>query len=146
MLTKAEQAAAEKVRASQSVSERLVHIISPSDHTARLLQDGAHTSEASPPPYDSVPPITPSAVGPRTNYVSVSKREGSISGTWTIDSSLQVPEALLAPLEANAQRHNLSLQSKEGHLSAKIALLSPGPERASIFLLTKEGDINLAMV
>lgn len=119
---------------------------------ASLQAHGAGTSEAStnieapPPPYDPAPPIAPSAAAPRTNFVSVSKREGSIRGTWSIDSSLQVPEALLAPLEANAERHNLSLQSKEGHLSANIDLLSLGPKRASIFLFTKEGDINLAMV
>ncbi|SRR5258706_12108547 len=106
----------------------------------------AHTNDAPPPPYDPVPPKAPSAAGPCTNYVFVSKRDGSIRGTWTINSRLQVPEALLAPLEAKEERHNLSLRTKDGDLSANIALLSPGRERASIFLDTKDGDINLALV
>jgi len=76
----------------------------------------------------------------------VSKRDGSIRGTWTIDSSLQVPEDLLAPIEVGAERHNLSLRTKDGGLSANIALMSPGPERASIFLDTKDGSIKLVLV
>jgi hypothetical protein len=83
---------------------------------------------------------------PPANYVSVSKRDGSIRGTWTIDSRLRIPEDLLASVEAGAERHNLSLRTKDGALSANIALVSPGPERASIFLDTKDGNIKLVLV
>jgi len=76
----------------------------------------------------------------------VSKGDGSIRGTWTIDSRLRVPEALLVPVGAGAERHNLSLRTKDGALSANIALLSPGPERASILLDTKDGSIKLVLV
>ena len=76
----------------------------------------------------------------------MSKSDGSIRGTWAIDSRLQVPEDLLAPVKAGAERHNLSLRTKDGAVSATIALLSPGPERASILLDTKDGSIKLVMV
>lgn len=100
-----------------------------------------------PPPYEPAPPTPPGTelLGPRTNYVFVSKKDGSIRGTWTIDSKFQVPEDLLAP-GAKEERHNLSLQTKDGDLSANVSLLSPGPERASIFLDTKDGNIKLVLV
>jgi hypothetical protein len=117
------------------------------------LQTNGSTSEAPPPAYaaydtGSPTPTKPTKPGaePPTNYFSVSKRDGSIRGTWQIDSSLKVPEALLAPVEAGAERYNLSLQTKDGELTANIDLLSPGPERASILLDTKDGSINLVMV
>ena len=106
-------------------------------------------SEAPPPAYEAVAPTASGSEEPLpspTNYVSVSKRDGSIRGTWAIDSSLQIPEDLLDPIEAGAERHNLSLRSKDGAVSAKVALLSPGPERASILLDTKDGGIKLALV
>lgn len=118
---------------------------SPSDRTAPL---SFRRMEPVPPPYDFVPPTAPAVehLRPRTNYVSISKRDGSIRGTWSIDSSFQVPEDLLAPEGAKEERHNLSLQTKDGDLSASVSLLSPGPERASIFLDTKDGNIKLVLV
>ena len=103
------------------------------------------TSEAPPPAYGAIASSSES-LPPPTNYVSVSKRDGSIKGTWTINSSLQVPEDLLAPVEDGQERHNLSLRTKDGSVSAKVALLSPGPERASILLDTKDGSISFTLV
>jgi DUF4097 and DUF4098 domain-containing protein YvlB len=76
----------------------------------------------------------------------VFRKDGSIKGTWAIDSSLQVPGDLLAPIEDGAERHNLSLQTKDGAVSATVALLSPGPERASILLDTKDGSVKFTLV
>jgi len=107
-----------------------------------------NTSEAPPPAYDTVPPKAPSSelLPPPTNYVSLYKKDGSIKGTWTIDSRLQIPGDLLAPIADGAERHHLSLRSKDGALSANIALVSPSPERVTILLDTKDGSINLALV
>jgi len=103
------------------------------------------TSEALPPAYEVVPSSS-EPLPPPTNYVSVFRRDGSIKGTWTINSSLQVPEDLLAPVGNGEERHHLSLRTKDGSVSAKVALLSPGPERASILLDTKDGSINLTLI
>jgi len=106
------------------------------------------TSEAPPPAYDTVIPKASGSepLPPATNHVSVFRKDGSIKGTWAIDSSLQVPGDLLAPIEDGAERHNLSLQTKDGAVSATVALLSPGPERASILLDTKDGSVKFTLI
>ena len=83
---------------------------------------------------------------PPTNYVSLFRRESSIKGTWALDSSLHVPEDLLAPIKDGEERHHLSLRAKDGALSANVVLSSTDPERASILLETKDGSIKFALV
>lgn len=71
---------------------------------------------------------------------------GSIKGTWVVDTDLKVPEALLAPSPSTGERNNLSLTSFNGPITADVAFLSQKPSRASILLDTKNGEISLNVV
>ena len=71
---------------------------------------------------------------------------GSIKGTWVVDTDLKVPEALLSPPPSTGERHHLSLTSFNGPIAADVAFLSGNPNRASILLDTKNGEISLNIV
>jgi hypothetical protein len=71
---------------------------------------------------------------------------GSIKGTWVIDTNLQVPEALLAPPPSTGERHNLSLTASNGPIMADVIFVSGKPDRASILLTTTNGKINFNVV
>ena len=71
---------------------------------------------------------------------------GSIKGTWVVDTDLKVPDALLAPPPSTGERHNLSLTSFNGPITVDVAFQSGNSIRASILLDTKNGEINFNTV
>jgi len=71
---------------------------------------------------------------------------GSIKGTWVVDTDLKVPDALLSPPPSTGERHNLSLTSYNGAITADVVFQSGKSTRASILLDTKNGEINLNLV
>lgn len=83
---------------------------------------------------------------PASNFISIHKMNGSIKGTWVVDTDLKVPEALLSPPPSTGERHHLSLTSFNGPIAADVAFLSGNPNRASILLDTKNGEISLNIV
>lgn len=60
-----------------------------------------------------------------SNYVSISRNNASVRGTWLLDSSLSIPNMFLAPLspdETEETRKNLYLKSSNGSIDAEITL------------------------
>ncbi|KAG6873334.1 hypothetical protein C0995_000193 [Termitomyces sp. Mi166 len=60
-----------------------------------------------------------------TNYISISRSNGSVKGTWLLDSSLPIPSMFLPPLlpdETEETRRNLYLKSSNGSIDAEITL------------------------
>jgi len=102
----------------------------------------------------SVPNVQP------CNFVSVSRRDSSIKGTWLLDPMLSIPSDLLPPLlegESEKTRKNLSLQTKDGSIIANIFVLLTTAEelqkmgdkmnlRTLIDTSTKDGNVMIKMV
>lgn len=94
------------------------------------------------------------------NFVSVSRRDSSIKGTWLLDPMLSIPSDLLPPLpegESESTRKNLSLQTKDGTIIANIFVLLTTAEelqkmadkmnlRILIDTSTKDGHVMIKMV
>lgn len=81
------------------------------------------------------------------NFTSIRKKYDTITGAWTIDTNLQVPEALLRPLEeGQLERPNLSLRTMHGSIRADVALISGTRERAYIDLDAWHGKVHLRVV
>ncbi|KAF9041614.1 hypothetical protein BJ165DRAFT_1490093 [Panaeolus papilionaceus] len=90
-----------------------------------------------------------------TNFVQMIRKEGSVKGTWIIDSTLIIPPALLPPLPdgtAEGDRKNLHLQSKEGSVygdvyikptSYEVLSTMKRPSKISIYGMSKEGKVEL---
>lgn len=77
-----------------------------------------------PPSAGSFNPSTPSQwdILPKAiNFVAISKLNEGVRGTYVIDPTIYVPEALLPPLEwFETTRKNLSLQTMNGGVQAEI--------------------------
>ena len=94
------------------------------------------------------------------NFVSVSRRDSSIKGTWLLDPMLSIPSELLSPLpegESESTRKNLSLQTKDGSINANIFVLLTTAEelqktenkmnlRTLINASTTDGHVTIKMV
>lgn len=100
----------------------------------------------------SVPNVQP------CNFVSVSRKDSSIKGTWLLDPMLSIPSELLPPLpagESERTRKNLSLQTKDGSINANIFVLLTTAEelqkadkmnqRTLIDAATKDGPVTVRM-
>lgn len=88
------------------------------------------------------PPGFPGA----SNYISMQNGHRKIDGEYTIDSSLDVPSALLPPLPAGTtERPNLLLHTRNGMIEANIALVSGTNQRVNIKLETANGEIEFRM-
>ena len=62
-----------------------------------------------------------------TNYLSLTRSNGSLKGTFAIDPSLYIPSSFLPPLvdgETEETRANLRLASKSGSIDADISIVS----------------------
>ena len=63
-----------------------------------------------------------------SNFISISKINGAVQGTWVINPGLVLPSALLPPLEkgeTEETRKNLSLDSRNGAIDADVYVLPP---------------------
>lgn len=94
------------------------------------------------------------------NFVSISRRDSSIKGTWLLDPMLSIPADLLPPLpeeESENTRTNLSLRTKDGSINANIFVLLTTAEelqkaedrmplRTLIDTSTKDGHVTINMV
>src|SRR5258706_7630985 len=116
----------------------------------KLTRGNLHDPQSSAPP--SYPEATsssrqsPAVLPPASNFISIHKVNGSIKGTWVVDTDLKVPDALLAPPPSTAERHHLSLTSYNGPIAVDVAFLSGNSTRANILLDTKNGEINFNTV
>ena len=119
---------------------RLQKAAYPQDATAELpsYADSTQASSSRAPP-----PGFPAA----SNYICMQNGHRRIDGEYTIDTSLEVPPALLPPLAAGTtERHNLLLHTRNGQIEANVALVSGTNQRANIKLETSNGEIEFRMV
>jgi len=78
--------------------------------------------------------------------MSLDRTYGPIKDTWVIDTSLQIPEALLPPLGIFASlpvRPNLALHSAYGSIKGSVSLVSSSSDRAVINADTGYGSVAL---
>jgi len=111
----------------------------------------ASYEESNPPPYEHqapVPTSTPSTsrlTGRKsTNHLEIYQPCGTIDGTWTIDTSLQMPGSPDNKLPGN-ERPNLSLRTRIGTIDANIELAG-GPDRARLITNTFIGTIDARII
>lgn len=86
-----------------------------------------------------------------TNFLHISKRDGSIQGKWTVDPTLSVPEALLVPLpEGETTRENLKIATNDGAVRADVRLISGkgplSPAKATLDLSSRDGTVEVKVV
>ncbi len=79
------------------------------------------SSSLSPPSPTSVVPSIP-----RSNFLSIQRNNTSLKGSYVIDPTLDVPEAVLPPLEPGQERKNLLLECQNGGINAEVYLVGPG--------------------
>ena len=98
--------------------------------------------------------------GQPCNFVSVSRRDSSIKGTWLLDPMLSIPSEFLPPLpkgESGSIRKNLSFKTRDGSINADIFVLLTTAEelqrrgnrmsrRTLIDTSTKDGHITIKIV
>jgi len=87
---------------------------------------------------------------PATNFLRISKNDGSIRERWTIDPTLSVPEAFLVPLpDGETTRDNLKITANDGAIRADICLVSGSgslsPDRAALDMMSKDGSIEVKL-
>ncbi|KAI5120015.1 hypothetical protein M0805_008476 [Coniferiporia weirii] len=86
---------------------------------------GASSSAPDPPTPPSPPPLAftvPPPNIPASNFLTIKRDNTSIKGTYVIDAGLQTPPGLL-PDDPDDARKNLSLQCKNGSISATVWLV-----------------------
>jgi len=115
-----------------------------------LLHETDEGVAGSPPSYSDSQAMgsstTPIEQRPPTNFMSLDSTYGPIKDTWVIDTSLQIPEALLPPLGIFASlpiRPNLALHSGYGAIKGSVLLVSSSSDRAIIKVDTAYGHVAL---
>ncbi|KAF9458399.1 hypothetical protein BDZ94DRAFT_1270843 [Collybia nuda] len=79
-----------------------------------------------PPPFPVQPGIKPS------NFVSISRNNGSVKDRWFLDPGLMIPTSQLLPLpagETEDRRKNLNIESRNGEIVADVTLAQYNPNR-----------------
>lgn len=93
-----------------------------------------------------------------SNFVSISRNNGSVKDRWLLDTGLMIPASQLPPLpagETEDSRKNLSIESRNGEIVADITLAqhNPGREaktlgrrRATIYARSSNGSVTTKLV
>ncbi|KAJ7624837.1 hypothetical protein FB45DRAFT_751627, partial [Roridomyces roridus] len=66
-----------------------------------------------------------------TNFLSLSRSNGGLKGTYIIDPHIKIPSSLLAPLaadETEETRRNMSVQTSNGNIDANIYVVGDDAE------------------
>jgi len=116
--------------------------------TQTLTERIADLSEGAPPPsYSAAPFEAASGSGSLpTNYLLVQRKDGSIHGRWTIDTTVQVPPSLLGTLPKGVTvRPNIRLEAKHGLIDAEVHVMGAA-ERALIEADTRDGSVLIKVV
>lgn len=87
------------------------------DGTESLSTISSESTLAATDRYSTTPNIKPS------NFISLSRSNESIKGSWLIDPTLSIPSFFLPPPPTEGARSNLFLESKNGAIDADIYLL-----------------------
>jgi len=118
-------------KAAEAASERQESV--PDDLPPPYAEPEASSSNIAPPSF-----VKPS------NFVTVSRLNGSINSTYVIDPSLRIPLSLLPALPSGETSHrNLDLQSKNGSVQADISLPSVEAhgKRVTIYMKSWNGRV-----
>jgi hypothetical protein len=110
-----------------------------------------------PPSYTShgqFSPSTRSFLPKPTNFVSISKMNGSVKGSWVIDPTLSIPASFLPALEENEIRKNFSVASKNGAIDVDLTIMQTSNDnlteatkkRATIHLSSHNGILTTTLV
>ncbi|KAF7350169.1 hypothetical protein MVEN_01319400 [Mycena venus] len=96
----------------------------------------------------SLPPIP--AVKP-TNFVSLSRGNNSIKGTYVIDPCIKIPQPMLPPLaadETEATRRNMHLHTSNGSIDVDLFVVGDGKykQKVNISLKSSNGSIVARLV
>lgn len=100
----------------------------------------------------SLPDVLPGPdyPAPPANYVNLKDKNRSVSGNWSIDTSLNPPTSLLSPLEeGDLVRPNLKLYSHNGSVTANIRLITPEEgelPRATLDVSSHNGGVIVTIV
>ena len=116
--------------------------------TQTLTERIADLSEGAPPPSYSAAPFEAAGGSGSlpTNYFLVQRKDGSIHGRWTIDTTVQVPPSLLSTLPRGVTvRPNMRLETKDGSINAEVHVMG-AVERALIEADTKDGYVVIKVV
>ncbi|KAJ7624308.1 hypothetical protein DFH06DRAFT_1230147 [Mycena polygramma] len=128
----------------------------PDDPPPAYMHTDAKASVAGPertsePPLPLLPPILtpPSTVKP-TNYLSLSRGNGSIKGTYVIDPRVNVPQFLLPPLaadETEATRRNVFLHTSNGSIDVDLFVVgeATGKEKVDMLVKSSNGSITVKL-
>jgi len=96
-------------------------------------------------PINNIPlPVIPipGSVKP-TNFLSLSRGNGSIKGTYVIDSRIKIPQFLLPPLaadETEATRRNVYLHTSNGSIDADFFVVGDGDYKPKVNILVKSSN------
>jgi hypothetical protein len=97
------------------------------------------------------PTPPPAYAAPRLNacnYIDIVSEHRPITGSWILDTSLVIPEFLLAPISDGETRPNLSLSGKGPTINAEVELAGwpNSHDRALLVLNNIAGNLVLKLV
>jgi len=88
----------------------------------------------------------------RSNHLYITRGEGSIKGSWIIDTALSLPPAMLPPVEEGRSRLNIKLHSKMGRISARVEVRGQGntapdanDQRATLLFRSEKESVKLRL-
>ncbi|KAJ7488113.1 hypothetical protein FB451DRAFT_1391064 [Mycena latifolia] len=104
------------------------------------------TSSELPPLLVAAGPQAPDDVKP-TNFLSLSRGNGSIKGTYVIDPRVKIPPSLLPPLapdETEAARRNLFMHTSSGSVDVDLFVVGDGEvkgKKVNMFIKSSNGSL-----
>jgi hypothetical protein len=79
--------------------------------------------------------------------MSIIKKDGSLKGSWVVDTGLKIPEFLLGPLPKGVEeRSDLYLEARDGSISADIKIVGAHAERATLQVISRDGSVKVNIV
>ncbi|KAJ7488174.1 hypothetical protein FB451DRAFT_1126546 [Mycena latifolia] len=91
----------------------------------------------------SEPPAAPARVRP-TNFLSLSRGDSPLNGSYVIDPRVRIPQSLLPPLasgETEAMRRNVLLQTTRGSIDVDLLVVGDATSKADILVKSSLGPI-----
>ncbi|KAJ6612552.1 hypothetical protein B0H10DRAFT_2052094 [Mycena sp. CBHHK59/15] len=99
-------------------------------------------SEASTPAPPLTAPTAPDTIKP-TNFLSLSRGNGSLKGTYVIDPRIKIPQPMLPPLasdETESTRRNVFMHTSNGSIDVDIFVVGDGDFKRKVDMLVKSSN------
>jgi hypothetical protein len=128
-----------------------------------IIVNRATIPDDPPPAYSKPQPELPPVAGPATvplavipipdsvkpsNFLSLSRGNTQIKGTYVIDPRIKVPQPLLPPLaedETETTRRNLFLHTSNGSIEAEVFIVGDGDHKQKVNMLVKSSNGSVVM-